>query len=420
MIHTKPLGGRALKLATALALTLCVAAPSVGADDPHDIADQRFAAMNGPMVPFVVTPDRFGMDATKVLTDIPPLLGEVDAARLREDTTELAARYRSSQSSQAELDAATDYVTSTFRDMGYDPQLEPVTLDGKSMPNVSVTIPGTACSNRVLVLSAHYDAKGPTNPGADDDASGMAGLFEIARILRDHPQPVTIRLVGFSFEEDGLVGSRVMAAHDAQVGTDIVGAVSMDMIGYTDPQKTDPFVGLPADYLAMVADPSSAELAHAFGAASYTYLPAFAAAGAVIDPSVLPDIFRSDHFSFVSEGYPGMIVTDTANFRNPNYHTPNDTLATIDWDFVTNSTKAVLAGMTTFASSDQDANGIADLCPGGDPGTTTTTTTTVPGSSTTAPGGSSTTRPGTTAPGSENNGSAEPATPVVREPDYAG
>lgn len=336
--------------------------PTAAADGPTDIADARFAALNGPMAGFVVRPDAFGMDATKVLADVPALLDEVDGARAKAFVESIAFP-RTSAGPASARQQATDLVADTFRDAGYDPQFQSVVLGstGNDMPNVSVEVPGTQCSDKVLVVSAHYDSITAGNPAADDDGSGMAGLFEIARALRNHPLPITVRLVAFSYEEDGLVGSQAMAARDAAEGTDIVGAVSMDMIGFTKPD-IDPLTGLPATYLAMVADPTSAVLARAFGAAAYTYEPAFPAAAAIIPLSVLPDIFRSDHAAFVGRGYQGLLATDTGNFRNPNYHTVNDTLSTIDWDFLTGSTRALLAGVATYASSDQNGDGTADHC----------------------------------------------------------
>lgn len=358
--------------ATSLALaTLAIATPT-GAADPHDVADARFAAITGPMKPFVVFPDQFGMDANKVTADVPALMGTVDGDREKALVTALAFPRRSG-GSQAALDQATELVTNTFKEIGYGVSTQPVTIGDKSMPNVSVEIPGTGCSDKVLVVSAHYDSVTEGNPAADDDATGMAGLFELARALKNNPLPVTVRLVAFSFEEDGLVGSRVMAAGDKAAGTDIVGAVSMDMIGFTKPD-IDPLTGLPATYLAMVADPTSAPLAKAFGAAAYTWNPLFPSAAAIIDPNVLPDIFRSDHFSFVMQGYQGLMLTDTANFRNPNYHQVTDTLDTIDWDFVSQSTRTMIAGVATYASSDQNQDGVADLCrPPVDETPTTTT-----------------------------------------------
>lgn len=350
---------------TAIASAVLLAATfgsTAAADGPTDIADARFAALNGPMAGYVVRPDAFGMDATRVLADVPALIDQVDGARAKAFVESIAFPRTSAGPPEARQQA-TDLVADTFRDAGYEPEFQSVVLasTGNDMPNVSAEVPGTQCSDKVLIISAHYDSITAGNPAADDDGTGMAGLFEIARALRNNPLPITVRLVAFSYEEDGLVGSQAMAARDAAAGTDIVGAVSMDMIGFTKPD-IDPLTGLPATYLAMVADPTSAPLAKAFGAAAYTYEPAFPAAAAVIPPAVLNDIFRSDHAPFVGHGYQGMLVSDTANFRNPNYHKVTDTLDTIDWDFLTNSTRAVLAGLATYASSDQDQDGTADQC----------------------------------------------------------
>ncbi|HET8930424.1 MAG TPA: M28 family peptidase [Acidimicrobiales bacterium] len=393
--------------AAALALLTVSVVPvtTAGAADPHDEADALFDSLNGPMAPFVVTPGQFDIDPTKVLADVPAMMAKVDGARARATVEGLVEFPRNSDDPQSDLDEAADHVAGLFDDAGLVPQFQDVTYEGKSMPNIYAAIPGTGCSDKTLVVSAHYDATPSGNQGADDDASGIGALFEIARAVHTHPLPVTVRIVAFSFEEDGLVGSMTMAARDAANDADIVGAVSMDMLGYTTPE-IDPLTGLPGTYLAMVADPTSAALAHAFGAGAYWYQPEFPAAGAVIDPAVLSDIFRSDHFSYVSQGYPGMIVTDTANFRNPNYHTLNDTLDTLDWDYLTGSARAMVAGVATYASSDQNADGVADLCAAPVPPVTTNP--------------SPTTAPSTSTPSPANPHSAPPALALSAEPVYAG
>lgn len=152
-----------------------------------------------------------------------------------------------------------------------------------------------------------------------------------------------------------------MASRSKADGEDVVGAIAFDMIGYTKP-GIDPLTGFSNDYLAMVADPTSAELARTFGAAAYRYTPDFSAAGAIIDPAVLGDILRSDHAAFLAEGIPAMLITDTADFRNPNYHGPTDTPDTIDPAFLENSIRTSLAGLITLTASDQDGDGRSDLC----------------------------------------------------------
>lgn len=336
---------------------LSASAPAVGGP-----ADDRFDAITGPLGAFVVRPADFGLDAGQTVVDVAPLMAEVDGDRAEALVRTLAVP-RAAASPDAARQAATDLVADTFRHAGYDPQLQSVVLPatGKDEPNVYAELPGTQCADRVLVVGAHYDSVAPDVPGADDNASGVAGMFEIARALQDQPLPVTVRFVGWSYEEEGLVGSRVMAGDDKERGVDIVGAVSLEMIGFTEPD-IDPLTGLPGSYLAMVADPSSDALARSFGAAAYTHIPDFAAFGAVIDPDVLPDILRSDHASYLGAGYPGLLVTDTANFRNENYHEPTDTADTLDYTYLRDASRAALAGVVTTAASDQDGDGRADLC----------------------------------------------------------
>lgn len=342
-----------------VAITLAVGWPTPASSG---VADDRFDQLTGPFGGFVVRPADFGLDATEVLADVPGLLQEVDGDRARALVEALAVP-RGSTGPPANLEAATDLVAATFDDAGHEPQFQPVVhgSTGIDMPNVYAELPGTQCPEKVLVVGAHYDARPDNGAGADDNASGVAGLFELARALQDDPLPVTVRFAAWSYEEDGLLGSRAMVARDLAEGTDVVGAVSLEMIGFTKPE-IDPLTGIEASYLAMITDPAGAPLARAFAAAAYTYTPEFPAFGAVVDPGLLPDIYRSDHASYALNGFPGLMATDTANFRNPNYHTINDTPATLDWDFLTSSARAALAGTATYGSSDQDADGLADLC----------------------------------------------------------
>lgn len=373
---------------------------------PAGVADDRFAAMNGPMAGFAVKPADFGLDASRTLVDVPPLLAAIDGDREFAFVEDLAFPRTAAGPESARQDAR-DLVTGALTDAGYDPQLQPVVLPstGIDSPNIWAELPGTECPGKTIVIGGHYDSAHPTGPGADDNATGTAGLVEIARALRDHPLPVTVRFASWSYEEMGLVGASVMAKQLKADGRDIVGAISLEMIGYTTP-TIDPLTGLPGTYLAMISDPTSARLARAFGAAAYTYTPEFAAFGVVIDPAVLPDILRSDHAAFLAQGYPALMATDTANFRNPHYHQATDAPATLDRQFLADSTRASLAGLVTYASSDQDGDGKADVCTA--PATEPSTTTTVPATTVPAP---TPTDPGATAPG---------ARPVRATPRYTG
>lgn len=397
---------RPRRLATAvaaIALLGFTAAPT-GANP----ADDRFDQLDGPLAGFVVRPEAFGMDPSRTLVDPAPFLDRVDGDRAMELVESLSFP-RSALGPESDRQAARDLVTENFLDAGYEPQEQSVVYErtGIDSPNIFADLPGTECPSRILVVGAHHDSV-EDGPGADDNATGVAGMFEIARALRDHPLPVTVRFASWSYEEVGLVGSREMARQARADGEDIVGAIAFDMIGFTS-DEIDPLTGMPHDYLAMVADPSSAELARVFGAAVYHHLPEFPTAGAVIDPALLGDILRSDHASYVAEGIPGLLITDTADFRNPNYHTETDTPDTLDPVFFLQSMRTSLAGVLTLATSDQDEDGRSDLChpPAVDPAPPTEPTEpTEPGAS--EPGGPAPTDP---APG---------ATPRPGRPRYTG
>lgn len=365
-------------------------------------ADDRFDAIDGPLGGYVVRPGAFGLDAHRTLLDVAPLVEAVDGDAAMATISSLAFPRTATGPEQARADARA-VVRDGFTAAGYEPKDQSVVLGrtGIDSPNIYADLPGTECADKVIVIGGHYDSIHPTGPAADDNASGAAGTIELARVLRDHPLPVTVRFASWSYEEVGLVGSATMARDMADRGVDVRGAISLEMIGFTKPD-IDPLTGLPGDYLAMVADPTSAPLARAFGAAAYTYTPEFPAFGAIIDPEVLPDILRSDHAAFLRAGFSALMATDTANFRNPNYHQATDTVDSLDPAYVRSSIRAALAGLVTYASIDEDQDGHADLCSARTPPpTTSTSTTTTPSSTTSTP-------------------PATGAEPVATDPTYTG
>lgn len=351
-------------------------------------ADDRFDEITGPMGEYVVRPDDFGIDASKTLIEVAPLVAAVDGDRAFADIEALDYPRTSSGPEQNRQDAR-DHITAQMEAAGLTVEEQSVELNGVDSPNLYAEVRGTECADRTIVIGGHYDSKNAEGGGSDDNASGVAGMLEIARVLEDHPLPVTVRFASWSYEEDGLVGAFAMAKQLKADDRAVVGAISLEMIGYTEPD-IDPLTGLPGTYLAMISDPTSAPVARTFAAASYTYTPEFAGFGAVIDPNVLPDILRSDHAAFLASGYPVLMATDTANFRNEHYHQASDNPDTIDQDFLEGSIRSALAGLVTLASVDDDGDGQADACTK-DLAAPATTTTTVPATtsspSTSVPGG---------------------------------
>ena len=238
------------------AIALVAASAGVGGAGP---ADDRFDQITGPLGPTVVYPAEFRLDPSAVVVDPTPLLASVDADRAMAFVESLSFP-RTASGPESARQQARDLVAGGLTDAGYEPQTQSVVRDGIDSPNLYAELPGTDCPERVFVIGGHYDSAHPEGPGADDNATGVAGMLEIARALRDHPLPITVRFASWSYEEVGLVGAFAMAGAMREEGTDVVGAVSLEMLGYTK-DGTDLLTGLPNDYLAMVADPTSEALA---------------------------------------------------------------------------------------------------------------------------------------------------------------
>jgi Zn-dependent M28 family amino/carboxypeptidase len=226
------------------------------------------------------------------------------------------------------------------------PQNEPVTWQ-----NILVDLPGTDLKHEVLLISGHFDAV-PMGPGADDDGTGTAAILELARVLKNRPTRRTIRLALFNLEETGLVGSTAYAkslrdgaragAHPADPpGETIIGMASLEMLGYfsdePDSQKSPippqpgvfepPTVG---DSICVVGIARDQTFIRRLVAEMRAAAPALKVTSVDFLPVPIPDVTRSDHRAFMAMKVPAVMVTDTANFRNPHYHQPTDTIDTID------------------------------------------------------------------------------------------
>lgn len=217
------------------------------------------------------------------------------------------------------------------------------THQGREYYNLCLDLPGQQGLPPV-VIGAHYDTV-PGCPGADDNATGVAVLLELARQFAQQPARRPVRLVAFDLEEYGLVGSRAYVQMLAK--SPIYLMLSLEMLGYcvsqssAQPSQAYPVAGLryiypkTGDFIALIGNWQTIPTMWRFGRA-------FATAGAncawlpMIDRGrPLPTTRRSDHAPFWDAGYDAIMVTDTADLRNPHYHSQSDTLATLDLDFLT-------------------------------------------------------------------------------------
>jgi Zn-dependent M28 family amino/carboxypeptidase len=234
----------------------------------------------------------------------------------------------------AALRAAEDYIAGEWRAQGYDVRRLAQSTHGVDCANLEIVLPGRRYPDESLVVGAHYDSVFGS-PGADDNASGVAGLLELARLFRDEAPERTLRFVAFTNEEPPLfasrhMGSLVYARAARRRGDRIHCMVSLEMLGcYCDepgsqhyPPLLQSFFPDRGNFIALVSNWRSRrvlrDLVAAFKAHSDFPVESLAA------PLLVPGIAASDHFSFWRQGYRALMVTDTAFYRNPWYHTAGD------------------------------------------------------------------------------------------------
>jgi hypothetical protein len=278
----------------------------------------------------------------------------VSAARLEADVRRLASTPRHVLDDVEQARAAAESVAATFADLGLAVERLEVSDRGVVLPVVWACVPGTA-SRDVLVFSAHYDTVRGT-PGADDNASGVAGVLELARVLSENPLPVSVVLAAVPFEEGdsiepggGFFAGAAALAERLCATSRVIGMVSLEMIGFTSDQP-DLLVDGVGDYLALVGDPAAADLVETFAAAADGRCGARVVA-ATFDLDENADIARSDHVAFWAHSVPAAMATDTANFRNPHYHQPSDTPDTLDVAFMAAAVRALVLGAEAFAAA---------------------------------------------------------------------
>ena len=238
------------------------------------------------------------------------------------------------------LDQVAEYISSEFEQTGATMQAQPYRVEGKSYRNVIASF-GPETNERIIV-GAHYDAAGPL-PGADDNASGVAGLIELARLLGRQPPRMRVDLVAFSTEEPPYfrttgMGSSVHAESLRKANVNVRAMLSLEMIGYfSDAGGSQNF---PAGILAAFY-PSTGNFIGVVGRVGdgllarrikrvmrdAAPLPVYS----ISAPGFIPGIDLSDQLNYWSAGYNAVMITDTAFYRNRNYHTAQDTAEKLDY-----------------------------------------------------------------------------------------
>ena len=239
------------------------------------------------------------------------------------------------------LREAAEYVAGALSEAGWEVRRHAYEVDGEEVVNLDAERRGDLWPDQILVVGAHYDSR-PSTPGADDNASGVAALVEVARLLQARPLRRTLRLVAFVNEEPphfrtGTMGSLVYARACAGRGERIVGMFALEMLGCYDDAPGTQFYPPPlslfypdrGDFVAFVSDLGSRRLLRRAVATFRRHVPF--PSEALAAPAAVPGVDLSDHWSFRQAGYPAVMVTDTAYNRNDAYHLPADRPDTLDY-----------------------------------------------------------------------------------------
>lgn len=234
------------------------------------------------------------------------------------------------------------YVKGKFEAAGYRVREETYVSRGTTVPNLEVEIRGDKMAREIVVIGAHFDSFQGT-PGADDNASGVAALLALAAREAGHVRARTVRFVAFVNEEPPAfqtadMGSWVYAKKCRANSDNIVAMLSLEAMGcYTSEAGTQRYpwplgVFYPdrGDFVALVGNWSSREVVRRC-VGTFRETTEFPCEGAA-PPGLIPGVGWSDHWAFWQEGYPALMVTATAPFRNGNYHLPTDTPDTLDYE----------------------------------------------------------------------------------------
>jgi len=239
-----------------------------------------------------------------------------------------------------ELRKAGEAIEASLRAAGLAPRRHGFRADGCEVWNFDVENRGQTKPDEIVIVGAHYDSA-QTTPGADDNATGVAATLALARRLGKAKLARTVRFAFFVNEEPpyfrtGNMGSVRYAKLAAYAKERVVAMLSLESIGYFDPKKGSQRYPPPlsllypstGDFVAFVGNVSSRTLLNRCLRA-FRRKTRFPSEGAAL-PGEIRGVGWSDHWAFWQAGYPAIMVTDTAPFRNPHYHTPGDRLRTLD------------------------------------------------------------------------------------------
>jgi len=232
------------------------------------------------------------------------------------------------------LVTAADYIRMTLAGAGYEVRLQPYEVAGNICENVEAEVRGSRRPDDIIVIGAHYDSV-QGSPGANDNASGVAAMLALARAFAKATPARTLRFVAFTNEEPPFfqtkyMGSRVYAQRSRERGEKIVLMLSLETIGYYSDEPGSQHLLFPlnliypstGNFIAFVSNVENGFLVRQL-VGSFRRQAQFPSEGGALW-GLVPGVGWSDHWAFWEEGFPAVMVTDTAPFRYPAYHSNAD------------------------------------------------------------------------------------------------
>lgn len=287
-----------------------------------------------------------------VLVSAPATTLKADETRLERDVRVMAVENHPRNQQSPGLEATARYIESEFRATGAAVSVQPYVARGIPVRNVIARFGPP--QGPVIVIGAHYDSHFET-PGADDNASGVAGLLELARLLSKQPPSVAVELVAFTLEEPPFFRSKFMGSHvHAQsmrgAGIEVKAMISLEMIGYFQDapgSQSYPIPGMSllypseGDFIGVVSRPSDWLLTREVKASLMSTMGA--KVRSFNAPAAVQGVDFSDHRSYWAAGYPAVMVTDTSFLRNKAYHEDADTPERLDYARMARVVEGMLA-----------------------------------------------------------------------------
>jgi len=249
------------------------------------------------------------------------------------------------------LEASREVLARELRAAGYAVERQAYVVDGREVQNLEVGRTGATTPREIVVIGAHYDSARGT-PGADDNASGVAALLELARAFADRTPGRTLRFVAFVNEEPpyfrtSQMGSYQYAQRCRERQEQVVAMLSLETMGLFSDRPQSQHYPFPmslfypsrGDFIGFIGSAAAVDLVRTVVASFRRHEP-FPAEGSAIT-TLIRGVDWSDHWGFGEMGYPALMVTDTALFRNRHYHRATDRPDTLDYDRLARVTRGL-------------------------------------------------------------------------------